>query len=137
MTTRPVWMDALNLFDYCLFTLVDSFFVVIGLLIIGVVSRPGLRHHLRWANAYAVSSILIGCGRFIQDVHFFFGFGARYSVSLSSSVLYDLATAFGVYSTYMLWRTLRDLARHPAAPDPLAEQPAQPGVWPPPPTLKR
>ena len=137
MTTRPAWMDALNLFDYCFNTLGDLFFIVFGLLIIAVVSRPGLRQHLRWANASAVSCILTGCGRFIRDMHFFFGLGERYSVSLSSTLLYYLATVFAAYSTYMLWRTLRDFPLYPAAPDPLAEHPTQPGVWPPAPTLKR
>ena len=136
MTARPAWMDALDLFDYCFHTAVDLFFVVVGLLIIVVVSRPGLRQHLRWANAFAVSCILTGCGRFLRDMHFFFGLGARYTVSLSVSVLYDLGAAFGVYSTYMLWRTLHDLSLSPASPDPLAEHAAQPGVWPPTPTMK-
>ena len=134
MTPRPVWMDALNLFDYCFNTVMDSFFVVFGLMIIVVVSRPGLRQHLPWANTSAIACILTGCARFLRDMHFFFGLGERYTVSGAATLLYYLAALFAAYSTYRLWRTLRDLS---SSSDPLAEQPAQPGVWPPAPTMKR
>jgi hypothetical protein len=137
MTTRPAWMDALNLFDYCFNTLGDLFFVVFGLMIVLVVSRPGLRQHLPWANTSAIACILTGCARFIRDMHFFFGFGERYTVSVGSTLLYYLATLFAAYSTYKLWQTLRNLSLYPASPDPLAEHPAQTGFWPPAPTLKR
>jgi hypothetical protein len=137
MTPRPVWVDSLTLFDYCYYTITDLLFVVFGLLIVFVVSRAGWRQHLRWANSSAISCVLTGCGRFVRDMHFFFGLGSRWNAYLSGTILYDLATVFGLYSTYMLWRTLRDLARHPASPDPLAEHSSLPGVWPPAPTLNR
>ena len=133
MTARPAWMDALNLFDYGFSTVAHVFFGGFGILIIVAVSRPGLRQHLRWANASAVSCILTGCGRFLRDMHFFFGLGQRYTVSLSVSVLYYLATAFAVYSTYMLWRILRDTSLFS---NPSEERLVQPGVWPPPPVMK-
>ena len=51
-------------------------------------------------------------------------------------VLYVSATLVSLYSVWMLWRTLNGLARNPVSPDPLAEAPAQPGVWPPAPVIK-
>ncbi len=52
-----------------------------------------------------------------------------------SYVFIYLADVMLLWGLWMLWRTLRDLARHPASPDPLAQYPPQPGVWPPPPTV--
>ena len=135
MTARPAWANALSLFDYGYYTLTDLLFVVFAVMIIAVVSRPGLRQHLRWAKASAVSCVLSGCARFIRDLHFFFGIGSPWSSYLFSTILYFAATAFAFYSTYVLWQTLRDLAQRPMSPDSLAEQ-APPGVWPPPPVMK-
>lgn len=136
MTARPAWADALTLFDYGYYTLTDLLFIVFAVMIVAVASRPGLRQHLRWANASAASCVLSGCARFIRDLHFFFGTGSRWNSYLFSTVLYFVATAFAFYSTYMLWRTLRDLARPSASPDPLAEPTSPPGVWPPPPMMR-
>ena len=137
MRPRPIWADGLNLSDYCFYTVTDLLFVVFAFMIIAVVSRPGLRQHLQWANASAVGCVLTGRGRFVRDMHFFFGFGPYWNTHLFVWILYFLATAFGAYSTYLLWRTLRDIALHPVSSDPLAEQAPLPGVWPPIPVVKQ
>jgi len=137
MHNYPPWYSALNEFDHYLYAVIALLFVVLSISIVVVVSRLGWRQHLRWANPFAVSCILTGCERFLKDMHYFFGIGSRWNAYLAETVLSYLATAIGTYSTYMLWRTLRDLARHPVSPDPLAEHPVQPGVWPPPPVVKR
>ncbi len=49
-------------------------------------------------------------------------------------MLYVSATLMSLYSVWMLWRTLSGLARSKVSPDPLAESPAQPGIWSPAPT---
>ncbi len=137
MTARPAWADALSLIDYGYYTLTDLLFLVFAIMIVSVVSRPGLRQHLRWANASAASCVFSGCGRFVRDMHFFFGMGSRWNSYLFSTILYFAATALGFYAIYLLWRTLHDIAQRPASPDPLAEQAPPPGVWPPPPAMKR
>ena len=38
MTTRPLWADAFNFFDYCFYTVTDLVFIVFGLMIVLVVS---------------------------------------------------------------------------------------------------
>ena len=137
MSSRPLWADALTLFDYCFYTITDLLFIVFGLLIVAVVARPGWRHHLRWANPSAASAILTGFARLIRDLHFFFGAGARWNSYIASSIFYYLATVAGLYGTILLWQTLRDLGRSPVSPDAPAQYPPQPGVWPPAPTLRR
>ncbi len=137
MHNTPPWYIAYYEFGYIFHSVIDAAFIILGFAIVVAVSRPGWKQHLRWASPAAAASVLTGMDRLVLDLHHYFHVGAPVNAYLTSDLLNYGANVVGFYSTFMLWRTLRDLARHPAAPDPLAEQPAQPGVWPPPPTLKR
>ena len=137
MTARPAWADALSEFNYVFHSAIDLVFIVMGFAIIAVVSRPGWQHHLRWANPAAAASILTGVCRTINDLHHYFGVGTAIAAYVTADLFLYGANLVGLYSTFMLWRTLRDLAQRPALPDPLAEQAPPPGVWPPPPVMKR
>lgn len=110
--------------------------IVFGLLIVKAVSRPGWRHHLRWAIPAAIAPAFAGLGRL--PVYRLFGslnaVQSTATANITAVVLYALPTLTALYATWTLWRTLRDLARHAASTDPLALHPAQTGVWPPPPT---
>ncbi len=133
----PPWFIAWYEAEYIFHSIIDLLFIALGFAIVAVVSRPGWRQHLRWASPAAAASVLTGMDRLVRDLHHYFHIGATINADLTSDVLNYGANLVALYSTFMLWRTLRDLARHPASPDPLAEHPAQPGVWPPAPTLKR
>ena len=137
MHSLPPWYIALNEFGYVFHSLMDILFIVLGFAIVGIVSRPGWKHHLRWANPFAAAFVLNGIYRLVLDLHHYFHIGSPINEYLTTTLLNYAANAFSLYSAFMLWRTLRDLARHPASPDPLAEQAAPPGVWPPPPVVKR
>ena len=114
----------------------DVLFIVLAFAIIVVVSRPGWSHHLRWANPAAAASILTGVSRMVLDLHHYFKIGTLFSYYVASDIFNYAGNIVAAYSTYMLWRTLRDLARQPATPDPLADQTTAPGVWPPAPVMK-
>ena len=113
--------------------------IAFGLLIVRTVSRPGWRHHLRWAVPAVVAPVLTGIGRLPLDRLSRFGNAVQATTvtNVAEVTLYVLAALTSLYATWMLWRTLRTLAQNPAATDPLMTQPAQPGVWPPPPTAGR
>jgi len=104
--------------------------IVLGFLIVSVVSRPGWRHHLRWAVPAVTASVLVGIGRL--PLYRFFGFMGAVQATTATNVmfitLYVSATLVSLYGVWMLWRTLRDLARHPASTDLLAQPPPQPGL---------
>ena len=117
--------------------LADVLLVACGVLIVRVVSCPGWRHHLRWAIPAAAASTLVGLGRLARDLHHYFGIGAPLRTYLAADAFNYLGNLVSLYATFMLWRTLRDLARDPSSPDRLALPPPQPGVWPPPPTVGR
>ena len=73
----------------------------------------------------------------LLDISYYFRIPIADDVYIVSTMLEYMGNVVFLYSVVMLWRTLRDLVRHPASPDPLAQHPAQPGVWPPPPTVGR
>ena len=133
----PPWFIAWCEAGYIFHSIIDLLFIAFGFAIVGIVSRPGWRQHLCWASPAAAASILTGMDRSVRDLHHYLHFGAAINTDLTSDVLNYGANLVAFYSTFMLWRTLRDLAWPPAAPDPLVEHPAQPGVWPPAPTMRR
>ena len=133
----PLWYTVLGEFNYIFHTLIDVLFIVLGFAIIGVVSRPGWKHHLRWANPAAAATILTGIYRLVLDLHHYFKIGTPLGYYVASDLFNYAGNIVAAYSTYLLWRTLRDMALHPMSPDPLTEQGPPPGVWPPPPVVKR
>ncbi len=133
----PPWYIALNEFGYIFHTAIDIAYIILGFAIVVVVSRPSWRQHLRWASPAAAASVLKGIGRLVADVHHYLHVGAMANTYPTSDLLYYTADALSLYSMFVFLKMLRDLIRHPASPDPLAEYPAQPGVWPPAPTVKR
>ncbi len=137
MHNLPPWYFAFNEIEYIFHTVIDVAFIIVGFAIVVLVSRPGWKQHLRWASPAAAASVLTGIDRFVRDLYHYFGIGTLLNYYLTSDLFNYAANVAAFYSTFMLWRTLRDLVRHPTSPDPLAEYPAQPGVWPPAPTLKR
>ncbi len=137
MHSIPPWYIALYESGYILHSVLDVLFIVVSFAVVAVVSRPGWRQHLRWANPAAAGMILNGTDRLSRDIHHYFHVGTTTNAYLTSEILNYGSDFFSLYGLFMLWRTLRDLARHPASPDPLAEHPTQPDVWPPAPTLKR
>ena len=136
MHSLPPWYIGLNEFGYIFHTLMDVLFLVFAFLIIALVSRPGWRQHLRWANPAAAASILQGIYRLIMDLHHYFHIGAPVNAYLAAELCNYGSNILSLYSTFVFWRMLRDIVQHPASPDPLAEQ-APPSVWPPPPVMKR
>ena len=132
----PPWYIGLVEFGYVFHSVIDMLFIVVGFAVVALVSRPDWRQHLRWASPAAAASVLTGMDRFVRDLHHYFGIGAPISVYLISDLFNYAANITALYSTFMLWRTLLNIIRNPATQDPLAE-PAQPGVWPPAPTLRR
>ena len=135
MNVIPLWYRLIFEFSYVFHSIVDLLFILLAVLIIGAVSRPGWQHHLRWARPLAAGAWLTGCYRGLIDVrHYFHVVGPASYVA--SDVLLYLADGASLYGTWMLWRTLLDLARNPISPDPLAQHPPQPGVWPPAPAVK-
>ncbi len=137
MQNLPPWYLALNEFGYIFHSVVDVLFIVVGFALVILVSRPGWQQHLRWANPAAAASVLTGISRLALNMHHYLNIGTRLNVDITFDLLNYGANVLSFYSVFMLWRTLRDLIRHPASPDPLAEHPAQPGVWPPAPTFKQ
>ena len=113
--------------------------IVLSFLIVSVVSRPGWRHHLRWAVPAAAASVLVGISRL--PLYRFFGFMGAIQVTVATNVmfvmLYVSATLASLYGVWMLWRTLSGLARFAVSPDPMAQYPPQPGVWPPAPVVRQ
>jgi len=137
MHNIPPWYIGLIEFGYIFHSVIDMLFIVVGFAVVILVSRPGWRQHLRWATPAAAASVLTGISRLDLDMHHYLGLGARLSVNLAYDLLNYSANVVSFYSAFMLWRTLRDLIQHPASPNPLAEHPPQPGVWPPVPTFKQ
>ncbi len=137
MHSLPPWYITFNEFGYIFHSVVDIAFIVVGFAVVILVSRPGWRQHLRWASPAAAASFLVGLSRLTLDMHHYLSIGTRLSVDFTFDLLNYSANVLSFYGAFMLWRTLRDLIRHPASPDPLAEYPTQPGVWPPAPTGKR
>ncbi len=134
MHSLPPWYGGLVEFNYIFHSIFDLLFIIFGLLIVVVVSRPGWNQHLRWASPAAVSSILDGLNRLALDMHHYFGLGARLNIYLTSDLFNYGAVLLSFYSIVMLWRTLRELTRLPASPAQMALQSLH-GVWPPPPTV--
>ncbi|MDQ2800497.1 MAG: hypothetical protein M3Y13_12760 [Armatimonadota bacterium] len=130
------WYITLNLFEHVFYGITDLIYLVFACLVVGLASRPGLRHHLRWANATAASCFLGLLARSAVNLHYFFGIWSREGAYITSFLFYAAAAISGIYSTVVFWRTFRDLADRADHPDPLAPEP-QPGVWPPPPTFKQ
>ena len=137
MHSLPPWYLALNEFSYVFHSLVDVLFIVLGFAVIVVVSRPRWKQHLCWANPGAAASVLTGISRLVLDLHHYFGIGTRLNAYLASDLCNYGANILSLYSAFIFWRMIRDLARHPVSLDPLAEQTPSPGVWPPPPVVKR
>ena len=137
MHSIPPWYIALYESSYIFHSVLDIFFIVLSFAVVAAVSRPGLRQHLRWANPAAAGMVLNGIDRLSRDVHHYFHVGTAVNAFLTSDILNYGANFLALYSLFMLWQTLRGLARHPASPDPLAAQEPPPGVWPPPPVMKR
>ncbi len=109
--------------------------VVLGLLIVETVRRPGLRVHLQWAMPAAGASISAAVGSLLR----LFSFGgnalqATFTANTLSLTFHILAIGLSLYSVWMLWRTLYDIAHKSASADSAAQTPASPDVWPPPPT---
>jgi|GEM_PF-2904003 len=136
MHSLPPWYAALSEFSYIFHAAIDVLFIVLGFAIIVVVSRPGWSYHLRWANPGAAASVLTGIYRMVVDLHHYFRVGTPINAFIASELFLYSGEVVALYSTDMLWRTLRDLARHPTSPEPLAERMTALGVWPPPPVMK-
>ena len=132
----PPWYIALYEFGYIFHTAIDIAYIVLGFAIVGVVSRPGWKQHLRWASPAAAASVLTGMDRLVLDLHHYFHVGSLVNAYLTSDLLNYTADALSLYSTFVFLKMLRDLL-HPATPNLSAEHLAQPGVWPPAPTVKR
>ena len=135
MNVIPLWYRLILEFNYVFHSVEDLLFLLLAVLIIGAVSRPGWQHHLRWARPLAAGSILTCCYRLILDLRHYFHVISP-AVYVAADVLLYLADGASLYGTWLLWRTLLDLARNPVSPDPLAQHPPQPGVWPPAPVIK-
>ena len=133
MQSLPVWYVGFREFSYVFHSAADLLFIVFGFLIVGIVARPGWKHHLRWATPSAAACVLTGCERLEMDLHHYLHLGTALSSYFASEILAILATAVSFYSVFMLWRTLRDLSQHLASPDPLAADAMSFNVWPPPP----
>lgn len=109
--------------------------VVFGLLIVQTVRRPGLRVHLRWAIPAAGASVSAAVGTLFSR----FNFGgtalqAAFTANTLSLTIHILAIGLSLYSVWILWRTLHDIARKSASADSVAQSPDSPDLWPPPPT---
>ena len=133
--THTVWYASLNLIEHVFYSITDLLYLVFAVLVVGIASRPGLRHHLRWANPVAAASLLALIARTTGDLHYFFGIGTRETSYVAGFFFYMLAAVPSVYSTVIFWRVFRDLADRMDHTDPLAPEP-QPGVWPPAPVIK-
>jgi len=129
----PAWYSGVVEFGYFFYNAASLLFIIVGFLIVGAVSRPGWRHHLRWAFPAVAASVLTGIYRLLLDLHHYLHVGGL-AVYAVADRLHWLSDGISLYAVWTLWRTLRDLAHHPASTDPLALHPAQTGVWPPPPT---
>ncbi|MGI4789946.1 MAG: hypothetical protein ACRYFS_13980 [Janthinobacterium lividum] len=136
MHSLPPWYVILTEFSYISHTIIDILFIIVGFAIVIVVSRPSWRQHLRWANPAAGSSVLSGIDRMSRDLHHYFHVGTAVNSYLTSELFNYGANFLALYSTFVLWQMLRDLARNPVSPNPLAEQPSQAGVWPPAPIVR-
>jgi len=127
----PSWfLPSLSIFE----DLRTLLMVVFGLLIVQTVRRPGLRVHLRWAIPAAGASISAAAGSLLR----LFRFGGNalqsmFTANTLSLILHILAIGLSLYSVWMLWQTLRDLARQHASSNSMAQAPNSPDVWPPPP----
>ena len=130
--TMPAWYASLREFNYVFYSAADLLFVFFGILIVLAVARPGWRHHFRWAVPAAVSSIVIGLDRMLLDIHHYLQIGTALDNYLTTSLLRYAASILSLYSIVALWQTLWDSIRNPSSPD---SRP-QPGVWPPPPTVR-
>lgn len=109
--------------------------VVFGLLIVQTVRQPGLRVHLRWAIPAAGASISAAAGSLLRRFSFSgTALQAAFTADTLSLTIHILAIGLSLYSVWMLWRTLRDIAHKSASPDSVAKTLASPDVWPPPPT---
>ncbi len=137
MHNPPPWYVAFYEFGYLFHSIADLLFLVFAFLVIALVSRPGWRQHLRWANPAAAASVLTGIDRLIQDLHHYFLIGTPVNAYLAADLCNYAAIILSAYSTVVFWRMLRNIVHHPASADPLAEQALPPGVWPPPPVMKR
>ena len=137
MHSIPPWYIAFNEFGYLFHTAADLFFIVFGFLVVALVSRPGWKQHLRWANPAAAASVLTGIDRLVEDLHHYFHIGKPINAYLTADLFNYSAILLSFYSTFVFWRMIRDLVRHPASPDPFVAQEPPPGVWPPPPVMKR
>ena len=137
MQPIPPWYHFSREFSYIFHSTMDVLYLLFGLLIVGVASRTGWRHHLRWAIPVAAASVLSVLQRLEMDMHHYLKVGTFTTDYLTALIGNILASIVTLYSLVMLWRTLRDLSRHPMSPDPLAVHPAVPNVWPPPPDVSR
>ena len=134
MTPLPPWYFIVTNFHYGFHSLFDLLFIIVGFATVAVVSQPGWRHHLRWASPAAAASVFTGLYRLLVDLHHYLNVGTATAIYLVSDLFNDAAVVLSFYSSYILWKMLRDLARQPTSPDPLAQTPASPDIWPPPPT---
>ena len=135
MQAIPPWYHFSREFSYIFHSTMDVLYLLFGLLIVGVVSRTGWRHHLRWAIPAAAASVLSALQRLEMDVHHYLKMGSAETDYLTAFIINIFAGIVSLYSLVMLWRTLRDLSRPKVHLDPLAVPLAVPSVWPPPPNV--
>ncbi len=134
MTQTPSWYFVVTNFSYVFHSLFDLLFIIVGFATVAVVSRPGWRHHLRWASPAAASSVLTGLYRLIVDLHHYLSIGTPAAMYLVSNLFNDTSVVLSFYSAYVLWKMLRDLSCQPDSADPMTQASTSPDVWPPPPT---
>ena len=125
------------LFEHVYYGITETLFLIFTFLTLMVVRRSPQKEHLSWLIPSFVCAVFAFLYRLLRNTHYAFGIGNGATFDSLEWIFIFTAEFFGICSTIILWRTMRQLSHQPAAPAVSVSHPAQPGVWPPPPTVRQ